>query len=383
MARGDAVHLAARFGAAFMGLVAATSPTALAGEPASGPATASESRVVPTELCRNFFFVPVTLADREGYPQDRTLWFIYDTGNEATVVDPDSLERVSNRDFDRGDRVNLVEATAGPVTWNRLPTRLRELDHLAMALGRPVDGILHFDAFGDYLVTLDYAAGEIRLDEGRLPRPDGAMVFSTDGPDERPWLDVTFGNNDRRLLVDNGAGGTVLKIHRLDRVDTLSPPVPAGAALKIDRVERSDAARAAGKVRFASFELDQPILESTRGTQLLGGEVMRHFTWTFDGVTDRVRITPLAPGSPIGFPPLDHHGLVLVPGDDGLRVHEIVAKSAAEGSGIRAGDVITRIGGRDLLDRDCVTDLPDEALFTVQRDGASLDIVVPLTRFVE
>ncbi|KAA9131527.1 hypothetical protein F3N42_09425 [Marinihelvus fidelis] len=338
---------------------------------------------VPGELCRNYFFVPVSLAPRDGYPEDRTLWFIYDTGNEVTVVDPESLERVSNRKFDTGDRVNLVDATAGDITWNKLPTRLRQLDHLSMALGRPIDGILHFEAFGDYLVTLDYASGELRLDEGRLPEADGINVYSSKGPDDRPWLDVTLDGKRRQVLVDSGAGATVLKIRRLGRVKTQQPPVDAGASFKINRVETFQAARAAGDASLGRFTLRAPTLTSTRGTQLLGGEAMRHFTWTFDPARARMRIVPVDPINDITFGPFEGNGLVLAPVDDGLRVHQVLAGSAAEGRGIRKDDVIVRISGRELLDRDCSPELGVAVSYTLRRDGVEREVTVPPTRFVD
>ena len=45
--------------------------------------------------------MPVTLADRPEYPQAHTLWFVYDTGNNHTVVDPESIERLVQFLMDR------------------------------------------------------------------------------------------------------------------------------------------------------------------------------------------------------------------------------------------------------------------------------------------
>lgn len=367
------------------GVVLIVNGAVIAGEavPPRQPEEPLKSLRVPGELCRNYFFVPVSLAEREGYPQDRTLWFIYDTGNEVTVVDPESLERVSNRDFNTGDRVNLVDATAGEITWNKLPTRLRQLDHLSMALGRRIDGILHFEAFGDYLVTLDYAAGEIRLADGRLPSPDGVHVYDSDGPDDRPWLDVALDGKRRQLLVDSGAGATTLKIKRLGRINTLKPPVDAGATFKINRVETYQAARATDDALMGRFTLTAPTLTSTRGTQLIGGEIMRQFTWTFDPARDRVRIVPVAPGTDITFGPVEGNGLVLAPVDDGLRVHQVLPGSAAEGRDIRIDDVIVGINGRAMLDRDCSPEFDAEVRYTLRRDGVEREVTVPQTRFVD
>ena len=34
--------------------------------------------IVPSETCKAYFFVPVTLPARDDRPDDRTLWFLYD-----------------------------------------------------------------------------------------------------------------------------------------------------------------------------------------------------------------------------------------------------------------------------------------------------------------
>ena len=68
-------------------------------------------------MCRGYFFLPVTLDVRDGETaQDRTLWFLYDTGASASYVDPDSIERVSGQRLDSGVRANFGRVTPGPVT---------------------------------------------------------------------------------------------------------------------------------------------------------------------------------------------------------------------------------------------------------------------------
>ena len=95
---------------------------------------AQERIELNSHFCRDYFFVGVTLAPREGYPEDRTLWFVHDTGAGSTFVDPDALERVTGRqDLAGMDRVNIVGATSGEVNINRMPARVQDLDHLVHA----------------------------------------------------------------------------------------------------------------------------------------------------------------------------------------------------------------------------------------------------------
>lgn len=71
--------------------------------------TLDSPMALPAEMCRNYFFLPVTLAPREGYPQDRTLWFLHDTGASDSYVDPDSVERVSSVRLEEGDRAEFFK----------------------------------------------------------------------------------------------------------------------------------------------------------------------------------------------------------------------------------------------------------------------------------
>jgi hypothetical protein len=337
--------------------------------------------VVPTQMCRGFFFVPITLHSSSGGPDSEPLWFIYDTGAARTIVDPDSVERVSGRRLEAGRGVRITNATAGPVTYNTLPARLRELDHLSYGLGRQIDGILGYEAFGRRLVTLDYVTGQIRLSEGTLPRPDGETIFDADGPDRRPWLRLDFPDRSRRMLIDSGAGLLVLAVNDLHRYPTQLPPTPVGASLRLNRVEARDGARLDGVAAFGPNRLEAPTLQSTPGTELIGGEVMRHFTWTFDPVTDRVRIVRNEAGEPIRFGPTYGHGMVLEPHARGLQVGAVLSDSPAERGGVQRGDVVTHFNGQPLIDRDCNTSPMGQLIVTVERDGVMLDLdldVIPL-----
>ncbi|WP_417496777.1 PDZ domain-containing protein [Maricaulis sp.] len=316
-------------------------------------ALAAEPVIVPTEICRGYFLIPITLPSREGYPQDRTLWFLHDTGASSSYVDPDSIERVSGIRLGPRDRANIRDAQAGPVSINHLQARVGELDHLARALGHPIDGILSFGAFSDFLLTLDYERGEMRLEEGRLPRPDGITVFDADGPDYRPWMVVEFPDRRRRMLIDSGAAMTSLAVRRIDLYDTLAPPRPTGASMRLREVEERSGARSRLDAHIGPHRLIAPTLQSTPGTELIGGEVMRHFIWTFDQATERVRLVRHQPEVPITFEPDFDHGMVFEPIPQGYRVGSVIADTPASQAGIQPGDIVTAFNGQPLDRRGC------------------------------
>lgn len=341
------------------------------------------SIIVPTEHCRGYFFIPVTLSPRPGYPEDRTLWFIYDTGASATFVDPDSINRVSNVETRSGGRVNIVDATSGPINFNRMPARVRDLEHLSKALGREIDGIMAFDAFDDFLLTLDYSRMEIRLDPGELPRPDDVTVFDARGPDDRPWMTIEFSNRSRRMLIDSGAALASLVVRRLDRYETVAEPVAVGASMRLTQVERRDGARASANAMMGPHVLVTPTLTSTPGTELIGGEVMMHFNWTFDQRNERVRVERHDGPDPITFGPLLGHGVIFANHPDGFRVHDVIPDSPADRAGVQAGDVITHFNGQPLMQRDCDAAASDVLTLTLVRAGAVMELSLDLFALVE
>ena len=343
----------------------------------------AESRIIPSEMCDGFFFVPITLAPREGYPEDRTLWYIYDTGASSTYTDPDSIERVSGIQLDNGDRANITDATAGPLTFHRLPSRIRDLDHLSHALGREIDGILAYDVFGSSLVTLDYQSNEIRLTPGELPRPDDQAIFSTNGRDDRPWLDIRFSNRTRRMLLDSGAGRTGLTVRRINRFELDTDPVPVGASTRFSRIEVREGARASEDAFIGPHRMIAPTLETTPGSELIGVDVMRHFIWTFDFENERVRMERHTPDRPIEFDPIFGHGMVLGWHEDGFQVREILPGTPASHQDIRPGDVVTHMNGRAVSERGCRPPSNERIALRISRDGAIVELDFALYPLVD
>ena len=326
---------------------------------------------LPTEMCRGYFFVPVTLAPKDGYPEDRTLWFLHDTGASSSYVDPDSINRVANIRPKPGTRVNMRDVSIGPLEYSRITARASELDHLSVSLGRRIDGILSFGAFKDFLLTLDYQAGVLRLEKGQLPKPNGVDVFSAKGKDYRPWTTVDFGNRSRRMLIDSGAGTASFAVRRLDKYQTVSEPQVTGvsAGLKSDDIEVRKTARAAQPVLLGSHTLQAPMLASTDDTEIIGGAVMKHFVWTFDQSTKRFRMTRTDPDAEIEFAPVTGLGLLYTPSADGLLVRKILDDSPARQLDIKPGDVVTHFNGVPLVQRGCDTHEEGTRSIGFMRDG--------------
>ncbi len=336
----------------------------------------NEAIVVPTEMCEDYFFIPITLAPRDGYPQNRTLWFLYDTGASISIVDPSSLKKVSGAEIKSGKWVNIRDASAGPIKFNKLKAKAQNLDHLSMAMGRQIDGILSFSSFRKFLLTLDYMKDEIRLERGELPNVDGIKIFSSKGKDSRPWLTMEFSNRKRSMLIDSGAARSGLIVRDLDRFETTMKPVTYGASFRLKEIEIRSAARAEGNVRFGPYVLNTPTLKSTSGTELIGGEILHHFSWTFDQKNDRVRIVQNNPEMPITFESVIAHGMVLSPNSAGFKVKTILKGTPAASAGIKPEDLITHFNGVPYDRHGCEEKSKANEILTVtlQRNGVALEV---------
>lgn len=337
-------------------------------------ATASaQEHVIPSERCGSFFLVPVTLSG-----EGRTLTLFLDTGAERTVLDPDAVERLTGKTVRPGRRVRIRDATAGPLRIGELTAKTMEMGHLCLALGREIDGILGFDAFQRLLLTLDYPAGEVRVGSGSLPEPDGVEVFEL-AATKRPFLALEIAGSRVPILLDSGSSSS-FALSAAVSLDWRTRPSTVGAYTRIDRLELRKTGRAAGSARLGAAILQEPIVEVTDGTQLVGTPVMDRFAWTFDARRGRVRMRAADPG-PIRMAAVRGTGALLGPREGRLEVLRVLDGSPAAAAGMQEGDVVTAIDGLDVTAQGCERRdrAADRAAVTYRLRGAEggRDLEVP------
>lgn len=346
---------------------------------AGGVTTAEESSVVPTESCGDYFLIPMAF----GGDEERILWMLLDTGASHTVLDPDSLERVSGKRVASGKRVNLPRMTAGDIEFTGMGARLRSLDHLQLALGKPMDGILGFPVFRKVLLTMDYTAGEVRIRKGSLPAPDGKTVLRTIKEKRRPVVEVDFGGYRRAVLIDSGsAGGFVLRPS--EELPLVAQPVPFDSSLRIDRVMLLSGARLDHDVRFGGARLAKPTVVVAESTELVGTRILKNFTVTYDQKRRRVLFEPTSV-EPVEFPALREVGWALATRERGFEVVRVFDGLGAGRAGILSGDLVVGIDGEPVYERDlCDRTDKDHRNITVEieRDGKPLEFEVAIDTVV-
>lgn len=317
--------------------------------------------------------------------------FLIDTGAAGGgVISPELAERLgletvgqveigdpSGRNREMRDLVRVAELTAAGRTW-------RDLDMLlgGDVLGDPgIDGILGFGLFSDSLLTLDYPAGEVRIETGELPPADGQEILDFRAEHEIPMIDLDVANRTVAADIDSGSMGWLMVPESVaERLPLDSEPRVIGRARTSFNEFEIKAAKLVGAVRVGRHTVHNPQLEFAdifpRGN--VGGQFLSQFAVTFDQKNNRVRFTREGEGC-MERKPRYRVGIMLRPGPKGLIVDGTVPGSAAERAGLVAGDRLSRINGiaidelaRDEMDR--VFGTPEEIALVVDRDGAEVEV---------
>lgn len=162
-----------------------------------------------------------------------------------------------------------------------------------------IDGILTFNLFAEYLLTLDYSARRVRLTRGELPQADGKEVLSFDSSLGIPVVELGVGGHKVSAHFDTGnaVGAFVLPASLVGKLALASEPVTVGRARTISNDVEIKEARLGESIRLGGHEFARPVITfpSVSEAANIGSKALAEFAVTFDQKNSRMRLEKRGP----------------------------------------------------------------------------------------
>lgn len=231
--------------------------------------------------------------------------FMIDTGGQGKARADVSLvgqlgiarvaEAVSGDGSGRNNRwLDVVEfdrLNVGGVEFRRVPALSREYNRSAKLA--PIAGILGYNLFDGYLLTLDFIAKRVRLERGALPPADGKTVLNYEAPYDTPIVEMTMGGLRLVADVDSGdIGGITFPQALVQALPHIGEPRVVGTGRTISNEFQVSEVKLRGNLRIGEHELADPIVRfnEIHDNINLGAAFLAGYIVTFDQKNRRVRI---------------------------------------------------------------------------------------------
>lgn len=242
-------------------------------------------------------------------------------------------------------------------------------------------GIIGFPLFHELLVTFDYPAGALRVEEGELR--EGAHVIPFTTPDGIPILPFSIGGETHDAMLDSGSmAALMLPMAFSERLELKSELEEVARARTVNSEFVIYAADYGGSMTLAGHEI---VTESVTFFDLvptpnIGSEVLGQFAVTFDQQNKLARFArPEGAAQPL-TKPRGGLGLMLGRRGESYVVSGTVPGSPASEVDLEEGDVLVAVNGHavsDLPPGDFAVEMRRETVaLTVERDGERREVVI-------
>ncbi|GEM_PF-917777 len=155
-----------------------------------------------------------------------------------------------------------------------------------------IDGILGFDLFADYLLTLDYAAKRVRIEKGQLAEANGSDILNYEN--RVPTVELHVGESKVKAHIDTGnaIGAFVVPQSLVEKLSFSSEPVVVGKARTLSSEIEIKQGRLKGVIRLGRFQFPEPVVTYPAISQNanIGSNALQNFALTFDQKNHRVRL---------------------------------------------------------------------------------------------
>jgi len=340
---------------------------------------------IPIEINNNLVIIPVVINGQ------LPLKFILDTGVRTAILTEKIFSDILNLTYTRKYTVGgpggqkFVQAYVTNNVSLDLPPGVHgeghallvlEEDYLELRnyLGADVQGILGYELFSRFIVTLDYEKKEMTLTRPSKFRPKRKyQKLKISVEDTKPYVITSVGVTDSatmkaKLLIDSGAShGLILEPDSNDTIKVPDNYVKSiiGRGLggvitgKIGRISSIELGKYDVKNVIANFPDPNSYMDTLKNSRTvrrngaIGGEILSRFTVTFDFPSEVLYLHKNSSFKKKFY--YNMSGLTLKAKGSRLEHYEITdvrEKSPAEMAGIKAGDLVMSINGisAELLD---------------------------------
>lgn len=321
---------------------------------------------LPARIVSNFFLVEAAQSD------GTTRRFLIDTGSTATLVSADLAKAIGQKDRDAAKRsVRVRSANGGEITldavtlrrlqlgdakFERVPALVYDFADLSAHLGLKIDGLIGFPVFRDTLLTLDYPRARLLIaPHPTTPAPTAdqgrTCTIAFNNEQNTPLIPVQLGNESFVVLVDSGSdGGLNLNPVGLHPRFTYGPRVGmVVSSLAGDRSQQ--VGRVAQNLWLGTHVVEQPIVDITDQLSSIGGELLRHFSVTFDQRRNYATFTRDTDGA-VRLEARRSTGLSFSRAPAYWRVMTVVPDTPTTQLGVQQGDLVVRINGEPVASWD-------------------------------
>jgi predicted aspartyl protease len=316
---------------------------------------------VPFQLVNNHIYA-------DGLVDGKPAHFLVDTGG-MNILTPASAARLGLTSEGKlaaggvGDeQVDLAlthasEVRVGGAVLANPVFYVIDLGSLGAVEGVTEDGLVGFEMFRRFRVTVDYAARILTLtDPAKFTPPEGAHAVPFDLADSIPVITGKLDGLPVRISVDTGSRASLtlhspfVREHDLakrygaasERVTGWGVGGPSkGRPARLGTLEIGDLA-----IRDIAADLNMSNKGAFANPDLsanLGGGVLKRFRVSFDYDARKMYLVPNADfAKPDSF---DRSGMWVLGDGDALKIAALAPGAAAEKAGLKVGDRIVALGG--------------------------------------
>ncbi len=248
-----------------------------------------------TDLWKGYFLVEATLEGLGPYV------FMLDTGADCMLVSPEIARRLSHQVETSTNSVRgangEIATSPGVLRVNSLEigsARLRgfealvmDVDELANALGKHIDGVLGLPLFADCLLTLDYGTEQVWLSHGSLEPVDHREILPLK-PESIGEIDADLGGQTITFKIDSGFSREIGLPSSLG-LDFIRGPDRGSEIVTITGTHPQLEGILADDLYLGHHVIRYPSVAINGGSAKLGSDLLRRFAITFDQQNHRVQ----------------------------------------------------------------------------------------------